>query len=260
MKINIPQLAFSKILRAVVEFELIEDNDQILIGLSGGKDSLFLTYALAILRERLKKKFSLRAITVNPMFSDEFDVKKLADFCQSLDIPYTVKNVDIAEAIRNQDGKEPCYTCAFLRRGAINGYAVEAGCNKVAYAHHHDDAVETFFMSLIYSGQLQTFTPKTFLDRTGITVIRPLVYMREQEIIDCQNIIGIAPVPSPCPYNGITSRTKTKELIAELSVENPLLYEHLASAMRENSIKQLWPQAKTRQEMKEPYISYMYEK
>lgn len=260
MKIDIPQLHFSKILRAIVEFELIEDGDNILIGLSGGKDSLFLTYALAVMRERLKKSFTLQALTVNPMFSDKFDVDQLKVFCQSLNIPYQVRDVDIAQSIRDQDGKEPCYTCAFLRRGAINGFAVENGCNKVAYAHHHDDAVETFFMSLLYSGQLQTFTPKTYLDRTGITVIRPLVYLRETEIIEAQENIGLKPVPSPCPYNGNTARQTTKELIAKLSKDNPMLYDHLASAMRENSVKQLWPKSKTRKEMKEPYYSYMQEK
>lgn len=257
MKINIPQLAFSKILRAIVEFELIEENDNILIGLSGGKDSLFLTYALAVMRERLKKTFTLQAMTINPMFSDNFDIKSLKAFCQDLDIPYTVKEVDIAGSIRNQNGKDPCYTCAFLRRGAINGFATEQGCNKVAYAHHHDDAVETFFMSLLYSGQLQTFTPKTYLDRTGITVIRPLVYLRETEIIEAQESMGLKPVPSPCPYNGNTVRQTTKELITKLSQNNPLIYEHLASAMRENSVKQLWPASKTRKEMKEPYYSYI---
>ena len=257
MKIIIPQLYFSKILRAIVEFELIDDGDSIMIGLSGGKDSLFLTYVLALMRERLKKNFTLQAVTVNPLFSADFNVQALTDFCNTLDISHKTVEVDIAESIRQQDGKDPCYTCAFLRRAAVNRSALEAGCRKVAYAHHHDDAVETFFMSLLHSGQLQTFTPKTYLDRTGITVIRPLVYMREEEIVEAQSLLSISPIPSPCPYDGNTARQKIKELIAELSKDNPLLYEHLASAMREESVKQLWPRAKTRKEMKDTYIAYM---
>jgi len=149
MNINIPQTYFSKLMRAVVEFELIDNGDRILIGVSGGKDSIFLTYALAILRERLKKDFTIAAFTVNPQFDDPFDTDAIAAFCKSLDVPYEVVDVDIAGAIAEQEEKSPCFTCAFFRRGAVNRYAVEHKMNKVAYAHHHDDAVETFLMSLI---------------------------------------------------------------------------------------------------------------
>ena len=179
MNINIPQSYFSKLMRAVVEFELIENGDRILIGVSGGKDSIFLTYALAILRERLKKDFYIAAFTVNPQFDKVFDTGSIAAFCKNLNIPYEVVDVDIAGAIAAQNDKSPCFTCAFFRRGAVNRYAVAHKMNKVAYAHHHDDAVETFLMSLFYSGQLSTFRPKIYLDKTDITVIRPLVYFRE---------------------------------------------------------------------------------
>ena len=184
-------------MRAVVEFELIDNGDRILIGVSGGKDSIFLTYALAILRERLKKDFTIAAFTVTPQFDDPFNTDAIAAFCQSLGVPYEVVDVDIAGAIAEQEEKSPCFTCAFFRRGAVNRYAKEHHMNKVAYAHHHDDAVETFLMSLFYSGQLNTFRPKTYLDKTGITVIRPLVYFREQEIIDAIPLHGFTPIPSP---------------------------------------------------------------
>ena len=260
MKINLPQIYFSKILRAIVEFDLIDNGDRILIGLSGGKDSVLLTYALAIMRERLKKKFTLRAFTVDPQFNDSFDTARLQAFCESLDIPYETRPVDIAGAIEAQKGKDPCFTCAFFRRGAVNRYALEQGCNKIAYAHHHDDAVETFLMSLLYSGQLHTFTPKTYLDRTGLTVIRPLVYLREQETIAAIPYHGFKPVPSPCPFDGHTIRQTIKEKIARLSKENPLIYDHLAAAMRQSSLGELWPAAKTRPEMAQSYYSYMYGK
>ena len=176
-----------------------------------------------------------------------------AEFCASLEIPFTSHEVDIAGAIRNQDGKKACFTCSYFRRGAINRYAKEHGMNKIAYAHHHDDAVETFFMSLLYSGQLTTFLPVTYLDRTGLTVIRPLIYFREKEIQDAEKYHGCTPVPSPCPLDGKTIRQTTKELIAALSKDNPLLYTHLASAMRKSSLGELWPAAKTRDEMRETY-------
>ena len=247
-------------MRAITEFELIQDNDRIMIGVSGGKDSIFLAYAMAMMRQRIKKKFELMAVTVNPMFSDSFDLAPIKDFMQRLDIPHQSFDVDIKGAIDAQGGKDPCYTCAFFRRGAVNRYAKEQGCNKVAYAHHHDDAVETFFMGLLYSGQLHTFTPKTYLDKMDLTVIRPLVYFREAEIREAIQYHGFEPVPSPCPYDGHTIRQKVKDLIQEISQDNPQLYSHLAAAMRQDAIGELWAPAKTRKEMQKQYFSYMYGK
>lgn len=129
--------------------------------------------------------------------------------------------------------------------GAVNRYALEQGCNKVAYAHHHDDAVETFFMSLLYSGQPHTFTPNTYLDKTDLTVIRPLVYFREQEIREAIQYHGFVPVPSPCPHDGHTVRQKVKELIQDMSAD---------------TLGELWPLVKTRKEMKQQYYEYMYGK
>ena len=143
-----------------------------------------------------------------------------------------------------------------FRRGAVNRYAMEHGVNKIAYAHHHDDAVETFLMSLLYSGQLHTFTPVTYLDRTKLTVIRPLVYFRESELIDAIKIHGFDPVKSPCPHDGHTVRQDVKELIARLEPEIPDLYDHLGAAMRKGALGELWPAAKTRAEMRQTYFAY----
>ncbi len=257
MKYQLPQVYFSKILRAIVEFDLIQEGDAILIGLSGGKDSLFLTYAMAMMKEHLKKRFTLRAFTVNPNFSPDFDVETLRAFSKSLNIPFAAQTVDIAAMIAGEASKSACYTCAFFRRGAINRYAKEQGCNKIAYAHHNDDAVETLLMSLLYSGQIKTFAPKTYLDRTNLTVIRPLVYLREDEIREAARFHGMTPVPSPCPRDGKTIRQDIKALIAKLTFENPLIYPHLAAALRENNVGELWPPTKSRKEMAGTYHRYM---
>lgn len=257
MKYQLPQVYFSKILRAIVEFDLIEDGDAILIGLSGGKDSLFLTYAMAMMRARLKKRFSLRAFTVNPCFGEAFDAEALRAFTASLEIPFATEAVDIAAMIKENAPKSACYTCAFFRRGAINRHAKATGCNKIAYAHHNDDAVETLLMSLFYSGQMQTFTPKTYLDRSDLTVIRPLVYLREEEIRKAAHLYAMAPLPSLCPMDGKTTRQQIKRLIARLSAENPLLYPHLAAALRENNLGELWPAEKSRKEMAATYLRCM---
>lgn len=258
MTINLPQHYFSRLMRAVVEFQMIENGDAILIGLSGGKDSIFLTYALAVLRQRLKKDFSLTALTIDPMFTTDLATNRLEAFCQELSIPFHVQSIDIAGTIAAQNGKDPCYTCAFFRRGAINRFAKELGCNKIAYAHHHDDAVETFLMSLLCSGQLKTFLPVTYLDRSDLTVIRPLIYFREAELREAAAIHGFTPLKSPCPIDGQTKRQEIKDLIQQLGHSFPECYEHLGAAMRHSPRTELWPSFKNRNTLKELYLKYMY--
>ena len=251
---RMPQLLFSKLIRAVVEFELISEGDRIVIGVSGGKDSLFLTYALSVLKTRIKKNITLTALTIDPMFRADFNIDGIKRFCSELGIEHAVRSVDIKGAIDNSS-RSPCFTCSYFRRAAVNSYAVELGANKVAYAHHLDDAVETFFMSLLSSGQLTTFLPKTYLDRTGVTVIRPLIYIREHEIEEFVVDNGIETVKSPCPIDGSTNRQSIKELIRRLEPEYPDLFAHLSSGMRLSSIGELWAAPKGRLEMRAEYFA-----
>lgn len=260
MNNNLPQSYFSRLCRAVIEFDMIAKNDKILIGLSGGKDSLFLTYALSILRQRSAFPFELAVLTIDPQFTDNFDTTALAEFCNNLAIPFHTKKVNIGEIITNNQGKDPCFTCAFFRRGAINKFAVENGFNKVAYAHHHDDAVETFLMSILYSGQINTFLPTTYLDQSDLTVIRPLVYFRESELVDTAKYHGFTPIPSPCPLNGHTKRQEAKEMIVELEKNNPTLYAHLGAAMRHSPTTKLWPTELTRRELQLKHLAFWNKK
>lgn len=259
MQLILPKQIFSKVMRAVVEFDMIQDGDKILIGLSGGKDSQLLAYALATLKQRTKKNFTLSAVTINPNFDENFksNVETLKNFCAELEIPYRIHDVDIFSAIQSCN-KNPCFTCAYFRRAAINRIANEIGANKVAYAHHLDDAVETFLMSLLSSGQLTVFTPKTFLSRTNITVIRPLVYLREFQIKSFVQKNNFSVVKSPCPIDGKTNRQNIKNLIVELGKNFPDLFEHLAAALRESSIGELWSAPKTQAEMRQIYFSYVH--
>ena len=251
---RMPQLLFSKLIRAAVEFEMLDDGDRILLGVSGGKDSLFLTYAMSVLRSRIKKNISLTALTIDPMFGDNFEIDRIKKFCSELGIDHALRRVDIKNAIESSN-RSPCFTCSYFRRAAINRYAVELGAKKVAYAHHLDDAVETFFMSLLSSGRLTTFLPKTYLDRTGVTVIRPLIYMRESEIETFIRENEIEVVKSPCPIDGATNRQSIKELIRRLEPEYPDLFAHLTAGMRTSSIGELWAAEKTRSEMRAEYFA-----
>jgi len=253
---HLPQNYFSRLWRAISEFDLITDGDKILVGLSGGKDSLFLTYALAIIRDHSPRPFELAAITVDPMFTSDFPVSRLDSFCHELGVPFHTIQLNIAGAINDNNGKDPCFTCAFFRRGAINKFATENGFNKVALAHHHDDAVETFLMGLLQSGQLQTFLPKTHLDRTGLTVIRPLVYFREKDLRSTPKLHGFTPLPSPCPLDGKTKRQEIKELIKTWERRDKFIFSNLAAAMREGSVSDLWPALPSRAELQQRHHTF----
>ena len=237
---RLPATYNRKILRAILEFKLISPEDRVLVGFSGGKDSAFLLYALSILRRHGVIKCDLGALTIDLGFEDIFPKESLQEFCSLLGVPFYLKRTEIGKVAQAGDR---CNICSHLRRGAMNRFAQEAGFNKVALAHHHDDAVETFLMSILYSGQNRTFLPKTQLDRSGLTVIRPLVYLREYEVMKATELTGFKPIPSPCPYNCNTQRQRVKELIASLTREHRCVYTNLAAAMRQGDTAELWPPA-----------------
>lgn len=257
----LPQHDFNKLLRAIIEFQMIQEGDRILLGVSGGKDSLFLAYALSELKKRIHTDFTVEVITVNPMFKDSvFPIEQIRSYIQHLHLTFHTIDVDIAGLIASTPEKSPCFTCAFFRRGAINRFAKEHDFNKIAYAHHNDDAVETFFMGLLYSGQIHTFTPNTYLDRSNLTVIRPLVYFREEDIKQAVAYHGLVPIPAPCPHDGNTSRQTVKELILQLEQTIPNVYQHLASAMRKSAIRDLWEEEKDRAAMAKDYYTFIHRK
>ncbi len=236
----VPADDLSKLWRAVIEFDMLQPGDRILVGLSGGKDSMLLTAMLAEIKKYAPVPFELACYTVNTMFAPDFPKQELRKFCESYGLKHYSDDVDVAAAHAKRGGS-PCFTCAYFRRAATNRRAAELGFNKVALAHHNDDAVETFFMNLMTSGQLRTFLPVTPLSRSGITVLRPLLYYRESEIRQLVNKLGLQPLKNPCPYDGRTMRQEIKEHIVRLNDRYPEAYEHLAAAMRCSRQQELWP-------------------
>lgn len=239
----LPKVFNQKLLKAIREFELIKPGDRVLVGFSGGKDSAFLLYALSIFKKHQLIPFELGAITIDLGFEREFNTNRMLQYCETLQIPYHIERTEIAKyALSETNPEGPCSICAFLRRGTMNRIAREHQYNVIALAHHHDDAVETFLMSIIYSGQIKTFLPRTELDRTGLVAIRPLVYFRESELQTAIELTGFQPVASPCPMNGKTKRATVKALIRELSQQtNPNIFANLASAIRTGRPIELWP-------------------
>lgn len=216
---------------------MIDDGDKIAVGISGGKDSLTLLYALSGLRRFYPKKFELMAVTVDLGFQN-LDLTQISALCEALQVEYKIVQTDIAQIVfADRKESNPCSLCAKMRKGALNEAVKAAGVNKIAYAHHKDDVVETMLMSLIYEGRFHTFSPVTYLDRMELTVIRPLMYMNEADVIGFVNKYDVPVVKSPCPADGHTKREYIKQLLQQLNRENPGVKERMFTAIRTGSLK-----------------------
>lgn len=217
--------------RCVEDYDMIQAGDTVAVGVSGGKDSLLTLTALARLSRFYPKPFRVVAMTVEagtPGMS--FD--GVVDYCHALGVKYIRVSVPIYEVVfLERREKNPCSLCAKLRRGALHNTAKKYGCNKVALGHHFDDVIETFFLCLFYEGRLGCFSPVTYLDRQDIHVIRPLIYMTENDIKSFIRRSGSPVIHNPCPADGFTKRQYIKELLASLAKENPGLPERIFHAV-----------------------------
>ena len=235
------QQVLSYVRRAADDYDMIQEGYRIAVGISGGKDSLTLLYALHGLQRFYPQHFELHAVTVDLGFQN-LDLSRIESICRDqLQIPYTIVKTDIADVIFEQRKEaNPCSLCAKMRKGALNDAIKKEGCNKVAYAHHKDDVVETMLMSLIFEGRFHTFSPVTYLDRTEITVIRPLLYMNEADVIGFVNKNQVPVVKSPCPADGHTKREYVKQLLRQLNLENPGVKERMFTAITTGNLRG-WP-------------------
>jgi len=218
--------------RCADDYSMISEGDRIAVGVSGGKDSLTLLVLLAGLREFYPKRFELEAVTVD-MGLGGMDFSGVAALCGRLGVPYTLKKTQIGPVIFDyRKEPNPCSLCAKMRRGALNEILLARGVNKVALGHHYDDAVETFLMSLLFEGRLSCFEPVTYLDRTGITQIRPMLYLSEKTVAHFAEREGLPVVHNVCPADKHTKRQEIKELIYSLSAEYPGLKTRIFGAMQ----------------------------
>ena len=225
------QRLFSLTRQAIDDYQMIEEGDRVAIGISGGKDSLTLLYAMQGLQKFYPKRFDLEAVTVDLGYPN-FDLEPIRQLCQKLQVPYTVIPTQIGKIVfEERQESNPCALCAKLRKGAFNDRIKELCCNKVAYAHHKDDMVETMLLSLMYEGRFHSFLPKTYLDRMDLTVIRPLIYVSESEVIGFRNKYHLPVAKSPCPADGYTKRQYVKDLLRKLNQENPGVKDRMFSAI-----------------------------
>lgn len=234
------QRLLSLLRQAIDRYQMIDDQDRIAIGISGGKDSLALLYGLHELQRFYPKAFSLSAITVD-LGLGNLDLEPIRELCREFQIPYEVIRTDIGEILFDiRKESNPCSLCAKMRKGALNQKALELGCNKIAYAHHRDDLIETAMMSLIYEGRFHAFSPYTVLDRTGLTVIRPMILASEADIKGFRNRYHLPVCKNPCPVDGHTRREYVKNVIHSLDQESPGVRDRLFHAVINGNLEG-WP-------------------
>ena len=226
------QHILGQVRRCVEDYHMIEAGDKVAVGVSGGKDSLLTLTALARLRDFYPISFQLEAITLEtgtPGMS--FDA--VAELCRELEVPYTRIHVPVYQIVfEERKEKNPCSLCAKLRRGSLNTALTERGIHKIALGHHYDDAIETLLTNLLFEGRIGCFQPVTYLDRTGITQIRPLLYCREDDIRRTVERLRLPVVHNPCPANGSTRRQEVKDLIHQLEGRYPDIKQKLFGSLQ----------------------------
>lgn len=222
-------------MRAAMErYEMVEAGDRVAVGVSGGKDSLVLLCALAELRNYYPKPFEVTALTVDPQFGDTpTDYSQIEELCRRLRVPFVIRRSTLGRIVfEDRKEKNPCSLCARMRRGMLHNMAKEAGCGRIALGHHFDDAVNTFFMNLFECGTLGCFSPKSYLSRKGLWLIRPMVFCEEKEIAAAARRYRLPVAKSRCPADGNTARRDTHELVRELEKTYPDLRAKVVGAMQ----------------------------
>lgn len=232
------KLFLNDVRKAVSNFNMIQNNDKILVGLSGGKDSIFLLYVLDLLRKQSHLKFDILASHID--IGIKINITPLQEFCKQLGIPFILEKTDITDRIFNSD-KSPCYLCSKLKRGAIARIAIGNQCNKIAFGHHATDAIETFLLNMIYTGKLSTFKPNTYNKDKNLHLIRPLTYIKEETI---EKVVNMESLPlaegQKCPQDKNTKREEMKKLVLQLKTTYPDFENKAIKAFENVELNNLW--------------------
>lgn len=229
--------------KALNDYKMICDGDKIAVGVSGGKDSVALLAVLSAYRRFSPEKFDLTAINIDLGFkdTDPAQVDALKRYCESIDVPLIIEHTQIADIIfEERKEKSPCSLCSKMRRGALNSIAIASGCNKLALAHHADDILDTFMLSLVFEGRLSTFMPVSYMDKTGITLIRPFLYVEEKYLSGLCRRYDLPIVHNPCPADKHTKREEMKDLVDMLEEKYPSSKKLMMSALFNPERNNLW--------------------
>lgn len=222
-------------MRAAMEkYNMIEEGDVVAVGVSGGKDSLALLYALAQMRRFYPVKYEVTAITADmTFFGEKTDFSEITALCESLNVRHVIRETELYHIIfETRKEKNPCSLCARMRRGILHDMTKETGCTKLALGHHMDDAAETFMMNLLSGGRIESFRPVTYLSRKDLTMIRPMILATEKEVLSAARKMNLPTVESPCPMDKTSNRNEMKELLSELEKKYPSLKEKIIGGLQ----------------------------
>ena len=226
--------------KAVKDFEMIKDGDKIAVGVSGGKDSMILLYGLKLFQRFSPQKYDLAAITVDAGFKDA-DFSEIQKFCDKIEVPYRLIKTQISEIVFHaRQEKNPCSLCSKMKKGALHDEMNRLGYNVSALGHHGDDVVETMFMSMFFEGRIKTFKPATYLSRKEIYSIRPMIYLKEKQIISALKRNGIPCVSSGCPADKKTKREEIKKILENIYKEIPEGRDRVLKSIGNTKELDLW--------------------
>jgi len=226
------QQLLSQVRKALDDYQMIREGDTVAVGLSGGKDSMTLLYALKKLSAFYPEHFGLYAITVDLGFGN-MDLSCMEEYCRNLNVPFHVESTQIARIVHEMKQDEnPCALCSKLRKGAFNQAALKLGCNKTAFGHHRDDVIETMMLSLCFEGRFHTFSPVTELERSGLTLIRPLLYVKEADIKGFVHKYNVPVLKNACPADGATNRQSVKNLLDQINKDLPGVRDRMFTAIK----------------------------
>lgn len=226
--------------KCIEDYDMIQDGDRIGVGVSGGKDSMTLLYALRRYQDFSQAKFELEAFTVDLGYED-FDTQPIVDFCRRIDVPLNIRRTNIKDVVFEiRDEKNPCSLCANMRRGAIHNSLVEKGFNKLALGHHADDAIDTFFLSMLYEGRMYTLPTSSYLTEKEITVIRPFLYLPEKNIISAVKRLDIPISKNPCQVDRSTKREEIRQLLEGIYADIPHARQKIFTALKNMDQDNFW--------------------
>ena len=226
--------------KAVLNYDMIQDGDVIGIGLSGGKDSMLLLKALHLFKNFSPVPFELKAITIDMGFTD-FDVNSITKFCNEFNIEHIIEKTRIGKVIfEDQHYKNPCGMCARMKRARLNKSCLENNINKLALGHNADDAIESLIMSMSYESRIRTFLPLTYMDKSKVHLIRPLIYAFGKDILLAVSKNNIPIIANPCPADKIGSRAYIKSLLSHMEKEIPLIKKNLLASLEKGNQIEIW--------------------
>lgn len=231
-------MLMSRMRAAMEKYNMIEEGDIVAVGVSGGKDSLALLYALSEMRRFYPVKYEVKAITADMrFFGEKTDFSEITKLCEKLGVEHIIRETELYHIIfETRKEKNPCSLCARMRRGILHDMTKESGCTKLALGHHMDDAAETFMMNLLSGGTIESFRPVTYLSRKDLTMIRPMIFATEKEVLSASKKMNLPTVESPCPMDKTSNRNNMKELLKSLEKDYPAIKEKIIGGMEKANI------------------------